>query len=214
MRSAPLTHRYAVSPIRRFPLRAAVLLKVSKLCTFSSGKGAYETFTHKNFTKGQSMTRHLPNLLLILTLAIATPLAAHETYSIRRALTSRNYGRALEHTKKEFASVRSGGEAANLIQIIIASAPANQIAPLVTTAVETSPQFGQDIVRAAVEGAPPSERAAILTSAYYALSQNSNTSSDLLEYIYALRQGNVPVYNQGTTPWFNPGASVGHAGSR
>jgi hypothetical protein len=160
------------------------------------------------------MTRHLPKLLLILTLAIVTPLAAHETYSIRRALVSRNYGLALALTKKEFAGVRSGGEAANLIRTIIVSAPANQIAPLVTTAVETSPQFGQDIIRAAVEGAPPSERAAILTSAYYAMSQNSNTSSDLLEYIDALRQGNVPIYNQGTTPWFNPGASVGHAGSR
>jgi hypothetical protein len=190
------------------------LLTVSKLCTIHSCKGVYETFTHKNFSKDQSMTRHLPKLLLILTLAIVTPLAAHETYSIRRALVSRNYGLALALTKKEFAGVRSGGEAANLIRTIIVSAPANQIAPLVTTAVETSPQFGQDIIRAAVEGAPPSERAAILTSAYYVLSHNSNTSSDLLEYIDALRQGNVPIYNQGTTPWFNPGASVGHAGSR
>ena len=160
------------------------------------------------------MTRHLPKLLLLLTLAIVTPLSARETYSIRRALVSRNYDLALALTKKEFASVRSGGEAANLIQTIIASAPAVQIAPLVTTAVETSPQFGQEILRAAVEGASPSERAAILDSAYFALSRNSNTSSDLLQYISDLRQGNVPIYRQGTTPWFNQGASVGHAGSR
>src|ERR1700726_3684190 len=172
MRSALLTRRHAHSP--SCPLasaRRSVCLRSQNSVLFGSCKGGYETFTHKNLIKDQSMTRHLPKLLLILTLAIVTPLAAHETYSIRRALTSRNYGRALELTKKEFASVRSGGEAANLIQIIIASAPANQIAPLVTTAVETSPQFGRDIVRAAVEGAPPSERAAILTSAYFALSQ-------------------------------------------
>jgi hypothetical protein len=110
--------------------------------------------------------------------------------------------------------VRSGGEAANLIQTIIASAPAAQIAPLVTTAVETSPQFAQDIVRAAVEVASPSERAAILDSVYFALSENSSTSSDLLQYIYELRHGTVPIYNQGTTPWFNQGASIGHAGGR
>jgi hypothetical protein len=158
------------------------------------------------------MTCHIPKLLLILTLALVTPLSARDTYSIRRALYSQNYDLALALTKKEFARVRSGGEAANLIQTIIASAPAAQIAPLVTTAVETSPQFAQDILRAAVEGASPSERAAILDSAYFALSQNSNTSSDLLQYIYELRQGTVPTYNSGTIPWFNQGASIGHAG--
>jgi hypothetical protein len=160
------------------------------------------------------MTCHIPKLLLILTLALVTPLSARDTYSIRRALHSQNYNLALALTKKEFARVRSGGEAANLIQTIIASAPAAQIAPLVTTAVETSPQFAQDILRAAVEGASPAERAAILDSVYFAVSENSNTSSDLLEYIYELRHGTVPIYNQGTTPWFNQGASIGHAGGR
>jgi hypothetical protein len=157
------------------------------------------------------MTRHIPKLLLlILTLAIVTPLSARETYSIRRALISRNYDLALALTKKEFAGVQSGGEAANLIRSIIVSAPADQIAPLVTAAVETSPQFGEDIIRAAVEGANTSERAAILDGAYFALSQNSSTSSDLLEYIYSLRHGGPPIYKQGTTPWFNQGSAVGH----
>jgi hypothetical protein len=156
------------------------------------------------------MTCHIPKLLLILTLALVTPLSARDTSSIRRAFYSQNYNLALALTKKEFARVRSGGEAANLIHTIIASAPADQIAPLVTTAVETSPQFGQDILRAAVEGASPSERAAILDLAYFALSQNSSTSSDLLQYIYELRHGGVPTYSNGTVPWFNQGASVGH----
>jgi hypothetical protein len=160
------------------------------------------------------MTCHIPKLLLILTLALVTPLSARDTYSIRRALHSQNYNLALALTKKEFARVRSGGEAANLIQTIIASAPAAQIAPLVTTAVEANPQFAQDTLRAAVERASPSERAAILDSAYYALSENSSTSSDLLEYIHELRHGTVPIYSRGTIPWFNPGASVGPAGGR
>ena len=158
------------------------------------------------------MTSHIPKLLLILTLALVTPLSARDTYSIRRALYSQDYNLALALTKKEFARVRSGGEAANLIQSIIASAPAAQIAPLVTTAVETRPEFARDILRAAVEGASPSERAAILASAYYALSANSSTSSDVLEYISELRGGNVPINNQGTIPWFNPGSSIGNAG--
>lgn len=207
-------HRFGHSPLGSSP-SAQCCLGSQNSVLFNSCKGPYEAFTHKNITKDQSMTRHLPKLLLILTLAIVTPLSARETYSIRRALISQNYGLALALTKKEFAGVRSGGEAGNLIQTIIASAPANQIAPLVTTAVETSPQFGQDIIRAAVEGASPSERAAILDSAYYALSQSSNASSDLVQYIYDLRHGNVPIHNQGTTPWFNPGASVGQGrGSR
>jgi hypothetical protein len=164
----------------------------------------------KKLTKDSSMTCHIPKLLLILTLALVTPLSARDNYSIRRALYSQNYDLALALTKKEFARVRSGGEAANLIQTIIASAPAAQIAPLVTTAVESNPQFAQDTLRGAVEGASPSERAAILDSVYFALSQNSSASSDLLQYIYELRHGTVPTYNRGTIPWFNQGASIGH----
>jgi hypothetical protein len=191
---------------------SAIDLLFPNLVLSMLGKAGYKLRRELDFRS--SMTCHIPKLLLILTLALVTPLAARDTYSIRRALYSQNYDLALALTKKEFARVRSGGEAANLIQTIIASAPAAQIAPLVTTAVETSPQFAQDILRAAVEGASLSERAAILDSVYFAMSENSGTSSDLLQYIYELRHRTVPTYNQGTVPWFNPGASVGTAGGR
>jgi hypothetical protein len=161
------------------------------------------------------MTHQMPKLLLMLTLALAMPLSARDTYSIRRALAGRDYDRALALTKREFAQARSGGEAANLIQSIIISAPAEQIAPLVVTAVEANPQFGQDILRAAIEGATPSERAAILTSARFALERNPNAPPELVEYVCTVAEREVPTHQVGTTPWFNPGASVGtsHSGT-
>jgi hypothetical protein len=107
--------------------------------------------------------------------------------------------------------VRSGGEAANLIHVIVASAPAEQIAPLVTTAVEANPQYGQEVIHAAIEGASPSERAAIVSSVYFALSQNPSTPTPLLDYVSDLvNGGGVPINRVLTVPWFNPGASVGH----
>ena len=107
--------------------------------------------------------------------------------------------------------MRSGGEAANLIHAVIASAPAEQIPPLVTAAVEANPQYGQEVVQAAIAGASPSERAAIVTSVYFALSQNPSTPTPLLDYVSDLvNGGGVPINRVVTTPWFNPGASVGH----
>lgn len=156
------------------------------------------------------MTSHISKLLLMLTLVLVTPMSARDTYSIRRALARQDYGSALAFTRQEFAGVRSGGEAANLIHVIIASAPAEQIPPLVTTAVEASPQYGQEVVQAAIEGASSSERAAIITSVYFALSRNPNTPAPLLDYVSDLANGRVPINSVGTTPWFNPGASVGH----
>jgi hypothetical protein len=78
------------------------------------------------------MTHHLSKLLLVVTLALGTPLSARDNYSIRHALAKQDYGSALALTRHEFASVRSGGEAANLIRSTIALAPAAQIPPLVT----------------------------------------------------------------------------------
>jgi hypothetical protein len=156
------------------------------------------------------MTRHISKLLLMLTLVLVTSMSARDTYSIRRALARQDYGSALAFTRQKFASVRSGGEAANLIHLIVASAPAEQIPPLVTAAVEASPQYGQEVVQAAIEGASASERAAITASVYFALSQNPNTPAPLLDYVSDLVGGRVPIHSVGTTPWFNPGASVGH----
>jgi hypothetical protein len=155
------------------------------------------------------MTRHISKLLLMLTLVLVTPMSARDSYSIRRALARQDYGSALAFTKQEFAGVRSGGEAANLIHVIIASAPAEQIPPLVTAAVEANPQYGQEVVQAAIEGASASERAAIIASVYFALSRNPNTPAPLLDYVSDLANGRVPTHSVGTTPWFNPGASVG-----
>ena len=157
------------------------------------------------------MTHHLSKLLLIGTLALVSPLSARDNYSIRHALARQDYGSALALTKREFASVRSGGEAANLIHSIVASAPAEEITPLVTAAVEANPQYGQEVVQAAIEGASPSERAAIVTSVYFALSRNPSTPTPLLDYVSDLvHGGGVPIHSVLTTPWFNPGASVGH----
>jgi len=158
------------------------------------------------------MTHHLSKLLLLVTVALVTPLSARDTYSIRHALARQDYGSALALTKQEFARVRSGGEAANLIQVIISSAPAEQIPPLVTAAVEANPQHGQEVVHAAIEGASPSERAAIITSVYYALTQNPGTPTPLLDYVSDLAHGGtgVPSHQVLTVPWFNPGATIGH----
>ena len=148
----------------------------------------------------------------MLTLVLVTPLSARDSDSIRRALARQDYGSALALTRQEFARVRSGGEAANLIRVIIASAPAKQIPPLVTAAVEAYPQYGKEVVQAAIEGASPSERAAIVTSVYFALRRNPSTPKPLLDYVSDLVHGGseVPIHQVLTSPWFNAGASVGH----
>ena len=157
------------------------------------------------------MTHHLSRFLLIGTLALVSPLSARDNYSVRRALARQDYSSALALTRQEFASVRSGGEAANLIRGIISSAPAEQIPPLVTAAVEANPQYGQEVVQSAIQGASPSERAAIVTSVYFTLSQNPSTPTPLLDYVADLvHGGGAPIHSVLNTPWFNPGASVGH----
>src|SRR5580700_2583675 len=99
------------------------------------------------------MTRNISKLLLAVTLALAAPLSAQDASSIRSALANQDYGRALALTKQDFATVRSEGEARNLIQAIVASAPADQIPALVTAAVEGNPDLGQAIINAAIAGA-------------------------------------------------------------
>jgi hypothetical protein len=158
------------------------------------------------------MTHH--KLFLIATLFLTVPVFARDSTAIRGALARENYGLALSLTKREFANVRSGREAANLIRSVIAYAPAEQIPPLVTVAVEANPQFGREIISGAIEGASNDEATAILTSAYFALSRNPNTPPTLLSYISDLRSGTVPIYEVLTMPWFNPGNSIGTLGSR
>ena len=155
------------------------------------------------------MTSHISKLLLIGTLALVTPLSARDHYSIRRALAGQDYNSALALTRQEFARAGSG-EAANLIRSIIASAPAEQIPPLVATAVLANLQNGQEVVQAAIEGASRSERAAIISSVYFALSKNPSTPAPLLDYVAYLFYGPPPTYRVLVTPWFNQGASVGH----
>ena len=155
------------------------------------------------------MTHHFPRLLLTLTLALAAPLAAQDASSIKSALANQNYGRALALTKQAFAGVRSGGEASNLIQSIIGAAPADQIPALVVAAVEGNPDLGTEIIKAAVSGAPKSEAAAILTEAYFALSQNPSPFANLLTYISDLLAGTVPINEVLTMPWFNPANTIG-----
>ena len=155
------------------------------------------------------MTHHISTLLVAVTLALAAPLSAQDASSIRSSLASQDYGRALSQTKQEFASVRSAGEARNLIQAIVASAPADQIPALVTAAVEGNPDLGHEIINAAIAGAPKSEAAAILTEAYFALGQNPSPFANLLTYISDLLAGTVPINDVLTMPWFNPANTIG-----
>ena len=155
------------------------------------------------------MRHHIFKLLTAVTLALAAPLAAQDASSIRAALASGNYGSALSLTKQAFAGVRSAGEASNLIQAIIAAAPADQIAPLVVAAVEGNPDLGPAIINAAVSGATKAEAAAILTEAYFALSQNPSPFANLLTYLSDLLAGTVPINEVLTMPWFNPANTIG-----
>jgi len=155
------------------------------------------------------MTHNIYKLVVAVTLALAAPLAAQDASSIRAALASQNYGEALSLTKQAFASVRSAGEASNLIQSIVGSAPADQIPALVVAAVEGNPSLGPATINAAVSGAPKSEAAAILTEAYFALSQNPSPFANLLTYISDLLAGTVPINEVLTMPWFNPANTIG-----
>lgn len=155
------------------------------------------------------MTNHVLKFLVFASLALAAPLAAQDASSIRAALSSGNYGQAITLTKEAFAGVHSPGEAGNLIQSIIGSAPADQISPLVVAAIEGNPNYGQAIVQAAITGATKAEAAAILTAAYFALSQNPSPFSNLLSYIADMLAGTVPINDVLTMPWFNPANTIG-----
>jgi len=155
------------------------------------------------------MTHHFYKILLALTLALAAPLAAQDASAIRSALANQDYGRAIALTKQAFASVKSGGEASNLIQSIVGAAPAEQIPALVVAAVQGNPDLGPAIINAAISGAPKSEASAILTEAYFALSQNPSPFANLLTYISDLLAGTVPINEVLTMPWFNPANTIG-----
>jgi hypothetical protein len=155
------------------------------------------------------MIHHVWKLLLVAIVVSAVPLAAQDASAIRTALANGNYGRALALTKEAFANVRSAGEASNLIQAIIAAAPADQIAPLVVAAVEGNPGLGQATIQAALSGATKEEAAAILTATYFSLSQNPSPFAALLSYIADVLSGTAPVNEVLTMPWFNPANSIG-----
>ena len=155
------------------------------------------------------MTCHLVKFLIFAMVASAAPLAAQDASQIRAALASQNYDRARALTRQAFANVKSAGEASNLIRAIIGAAPADQIAPLVVAAIEANPGLGHAIIDAALQGATKEEAAAILTAAYFALSQNPGPFASLLSYISDLLAGTVPIYDVLTMPWFNPANSIG-----
>jgi hypothetical protein len=155
------------------------------------------------------MTHHFSKLLAAVTMALTLPLAAQDVPAIRSALASGNYGQAIALTKQAFAAAKSAGEASNLIHSIIASAPADQIAPLVVAAVEGNPDLANATINAAVSGASKSEASAILTEAYFALSQNPSPFANLLTYISDLLAGTVPINEVLTMPWFNPANTIG-----
>ncbi|MGA7124902.1 MAG: hypothetical protein WBZ19_01240 [Chthoniobacterales bacterium] len=158
---------------------------------------------------GRVLMTHALKFLVFASLAIAAPLAAQDASSIRAALANQNYGQAIALTKQAFAGVRSEGEAGNLIKGIIAAAPADQIGPLVVAAVEGNPDLGQATIKAAIDGATKEEAAAILTEAYFALSQNPSPFTNLLTYISDLLAGTVPINEVLTMPWFNPANTIG-----
>ena len=155
------------------------------------------------------MTHHALKLLMFASLALAAPLAAQDASSIKAALASQNYGEAISLTKQAFAGVQSDGQASNLIQSIISAAPAEQIPPLVVAAIEGNPNLGHAIVQAAISGATKDEAAAILTAAYFALSQNPSPFANLLTFISDLLGGTVPINDVLTMPWFNPANTIG-----
>ena len=155
------------------------------------------------------MNHHFLKFLMFASLTLAAPLAAQDASSIRAALSSGNYGQATALTKQAFAGVQSPGQAGNLIQAIIGAAPAEQIPLLVVAAIEGNPNYGQAIVQAAITGATKDEAAAILTAAYFALSQNPSPFANLLTYIADLLAGTVPINDVLTMPWFNPANTIG-----
>jgi len=159
--------------------------------------------------------------LAFATLAVAAPLAAQDAPSIRAALASQNYGRALALTRQAFVNVKSAGEATNLIRAIIGAAPTDQIPPLVVAAVESNPSLGKAIIDAAIEGDSNEQAAAILAAVSYALGQNqaqvayqdANGKAVVPEGKYVepppAFAGTVPIYDVLTMPWFNPANSIG-----
>jgi hypothetical protein len=150
------------------------------------------------------MTNHISKLLAVLILASALPLAAQDASSIRAALSSQNYGRAIGLTKQAFVNVKTAAEASTLLQQIISAAPADQVGPLVVAAVEGNPDLGEAIIYAAVKGVPKDESTEILTEAYFALSQNPAVFAPLLTYISDLLGETLPLDEVLKMPWFNP----------
>jgi hypothetical protein len=153
-------------------------------------------------------SNRLLKLLVFTGLAIAAPLAAQDVSSIRAALASQNFGKAIALTGERFASVKSEGEARNLIRAIIAVAPVDKIPPLVVAAIRGNPGLSKEIINAAIEGASKEEAAAILTAISYVLGQNqaqvAYQDPDPAPFI-----GTVPIYDVLTMPWFNPANSIG-----
>jgi hypothetical protein len=175
------------------------------------------------FRGDNPMTHHIWKWLVLATLVCALPLSAQDSSSIRAALASKDYARALDLSKQAFAKVSGASEATALTHSVLASAPAEQIPALVVAAVEGNPDLRGVIINAAIDGASKEEAAAILAAVNYVLGQNQAQvayQDSNGKYIAPEGKGvvppapvpwaeTVPIYDVLTMPWFNPANSIG-----
>jgi hypothetical protein len=174
------------------------------------------------FRGDNPMTHHIWKLLVFATLGWALPLTAQDSSSIRAALASKDYARALALSRQAFANVSGASEATALTHSVLASAPAEQIPALVVAAVEGKPDLRGVIINAAIDGASKEEAAAILAAVNYVLGENqaqlayqdSNGKAIVPEGKGVVPPaplpfvGTVPIYDVLTMPWFNPANSI------
>jgi hypothetical protein len=155
------------------------------------------------------MTHHIWKLLVFATLGCALPLAAQDSSSIRAALASQDYVRALALSKQAFANVSSADEATALTHSILASAPTDQIPPLVAAAIEGKPDLRGVILNAAIEGVSKEVAAAILDEAAGGVADGKYTVPGKYPVEAPPVIGYVPINEVLTMPWFNPANSIG-----
>jgi hypothetical protein len=149
-------------------------------------------------------------LLVLATLGWALPLAAQDSSSIRAALASQDYVRALALSKQAFANVSSADEATVLTHSILASAPADQIPHLVVAAIEGKPDLRGVILNAAIDGVSKEVAAAILDEAAGGVADGKYTVPGKYPVEAAPPViGYVPISEVLTMPWFNPANSIG-----
>ena len=169
------------------------------------------------------MTHHVWKWLLLATLGCAVPLLAQDSSSIRAALASKDYAQAVALSKQAFANVKTASEATTLTHSILASAPADQIPPLVVAAIRGNPDFGKAIIDASIQGVSNEEAATILTAITKDLGQNQAqvayedangkaivpAGKEIVPPTPVPWAETAPIYDVLTMPWFNPANSIG-----